>query len=316
MKKLGTRAALAAAVMTVLPSLAAASITVQTTTNATTMVNALVPGSSGIQIVDGSANYTGASNASGTFTNANFLGNGFNSGIVLTSGDATKLDGPNTGESDYSTDNGFANGNSKLDNIVSPRTTHNASTLMFKFVPSADVISFQFVFGSDEYSEFVGSQFNDVFGFFLDGENIALVPGTTTPVAINNVNNGNPSNNTPASNASFFTDNDSEDGANLDTKLDGLVGQKKALFAVGDVTPGEEHTIEITIADTTDSIFDSAVFLLNGSFGDEPPPPPVDGGGGGGGNAIPLPAGVWAGMSMLSGLGVFSKIKRLRRRVC
>jgi hypothetical protein len=316
MKKLATRAVLAAAAITVLPSIAAASITVQTTTNAMTMVNALVPGSSGIQLVDGSATYTGASNASGTFTNANFLGTGFTSGIVLTSGDATKLDGPNAGPSDYSTDNGFAGGNSKLDAIVTPRTTHNASTLMFKFIPSADVISFQFVFGSDEYSEFVGSQFNDAFGFFLDGENIALVPGTTTPVAINNVNNGNPSNSTPPSNASFFTDNDSDGGANLDTKLDGLVGQKKALFAVGDVTPGEEHTIEITIADTSDSILDSAVFLLNGSFVDEPPPPvepPPDGGGGG---AIPLPAGVWAGMSMLSGLGVFSRFKRLRRRVC
>jgi len=309
MKKLGTRAVLAAAALAVLPSAyAAASITVQTTTNATTMVNTLVPAATGITIVDGSASYTGASNASGTFTNANFLGSGFNMGVVLTTGNAGNLDGPNTGESDYSNDNLFTGGNAKLDAIVSPRTTHNASTLSFKFVPSADVISFQFVFGSDEYSEFVGSQFNDVFGFFLDGTNIALIPGTTTPVAINTVNNGESDGTTPASHPEFFTDNDSEDGANLDTKLDGLVGQKKALFAQADVTPGEEHTIEITIGDTTDSIYDSAVFLLGGSFIDEPPPPveppPPTG--------IPLPAGVWAGLGMLGGVGALSRFKRLR----
>jgi hypothetical protein len=314
MQKLGTRAVLAAAAATatlaVLPSLAGAAITVQTTTNGATMVNNLVPAGSGITIVDGSANYTGAANASGTFSGANFLGTGFTSGVVLTTGIATDLDGPNTGDADYSEDNEFEPGNPRLDAIVDPQTTSNASTLSFEFIPSADVISFQFVFGSDEYSEFVGSDFNDVFGFFLNGENIALVPGTDDPVAINTVNNGSEDGETDPSNPQFFTDNDSEDGAGLDTKLDGLVGQKLALFATANVTPGETNMIEITIGDTTDEIYDSAVFLRSSSFIAEPPPPvdpPPPG-------VIPLPAGVWAGMTMLGGLGVFSKIKRRLRR--
>ncbi|MEA2707503.1 MAG: hypothetical protein QOF78_104 [Phycisphaerales bacterium] len=304
MRKIRTSAALAAAALAVglSPSMASAAITVQTTTNATTMVNNLVGGGTGITIVAGSATYTGANMASGTFTGGNFLGSQFTSGVVLTSGDATKLDGPNGGTSDYSTNNGFAGGNTRLDAIVTPQATHNASTLTFKFIPTSDVISFQFVFGSDEYSEFVGSSFNDVFGFFLNGQNIALIPGTTTPVAINNVNNGNTSNNTPAKNSQYFTDNIN---GGLDTKLDGLVGQKIALFATASVTPGQESTIEIAIADTTDSSYDSAVFLRSGSFIDEPPPPPPTG--------IPLPAGVWGGMSLLSGLGLFSKIKRRRK---
>ena len=312
MFKLGTRAALAAAAIAVVPSFATAAITVQTTSNGATMVNNLVGTDSGITIVDGSATYTGAANASGTFSGANFLGTGFTSGVVLTTGIATDLDGPNTGESDFSEDNEFEPGNDRLDAIVDPQTTSNASTLSFEFIPSADVISFQFVFGSDEYNEFVGSDFNDAFGFFLNGQNIALVPGTDDPVAINTVNNGSDDGDTPPSNAQYFTDNDPEDGAGLDTKLDGLVGQKLALFATANVTPGETNMIEITIADTTDEIYDSAVFLRSSSFVAEPPPvdpppPPPPG-------VIPLPAGVWGGMTMLGGLGVFSKIKRRMRR--
>lgn len=320
MQKLGTRAVLMAAALAALPSIASAAITVQTTTNATTMIDNLVGSGSGIDIVEGSATYTGAEMASGTFSGANFLGSGFTSGVVLTSGDATDLDGPNTGNSDFSENNGFSQGNPRLDAIVSPQTTRNASTLTFSFIPSADVISFQFVFGSDEYSEFVGSTYNDVFGFFLNGENIALIPGTDDPVAINTVNNGDPTDpDDEPSNPQYFTDNDIADGAGLDTKLDGLVGQKLALFATANVTPGEESMIEITIADTSDSSYDSAVFLRSSSFVAEPPPdepppveppppPPPNG------TPIPLPAGVWAGMSLLGGLGLTSKLKRRRRK--
>jgi len=53
--------------------------------------------------------------------------------------------------------------------------TFNAATLTFKFIPTADTISFQYVFGSEEYSEFVGTPFNDTFAFLLNGHNIALI---------------------------------------------------------------------------------------------------------------------------------------------
>ena len=108
MQKPGTRAVLAAAALAAMPSFAAAAITVQTTTNANTMVNNLVPSGSGIAVVDGSATYTGAAGASGTFTGADFLGTGFTSGVVLTTGMANNLDGPNTGQSDFSDDKGIA----------------------------------------------------------------------------------------------------------------------------------------------------------------------------------------------------------------
>ena len=73
-------------------------------------------------------------------------------------------------------------------NGLTTSPTFDACTLEFDFsCPSASQISFQYVFTSEEYNEYVNSQFNDVFGFFLNGVNIATLPGGMS-VAINNVN--------------------------------------------------------------------------------------------------------------------------------
>ena len=66
----------------------------------------------------------------------------------------------------------------------------------FDFEVQGDEIEFNFVFLSEEYNEFVGTGFNDVFAFYISGpgitgqENLAVVPSTTTPVTINTINNG------------------------------------------------------------------------------------------------------------------------------
>jgi hypothetical protein len=93
-------------------------------------------------------------------------------------------------------------------------------------LPSPNTVSFQYVFASEEYNEYVCSNFNDVFAFFLNGvsvplaqTNIATIPGTNTPVAIYILNNGSVGTNGIASNcsgtngslaySSFFVDNTS-----------------------------------------------------------------------------------------------------------
>ena len=48
------------------------------------------------------------------------------------------------------------------------------------------------LFASTEYPTFVNSPFNDVFAFFVNGVNVAVVPGTNDPVTINKINAGNP----------------------------------------------------------------------------------------------------------------------------
>src|SRR5690606_1780277 len=76
--------------------------------------------------------------------------------------------------------------------------------LEFDFVPNGDSLMFRYVFASKEYPGYTCSSFNDAFGFFISGPgingpfsnnaiNIALIPGTDVPVAINTLNSGTPS---------------------------------------------------------------------------------------------------------------------------
>jgi hypothetical protein len=124
------------------------------------------------------------------------------SGVVLTTGRAVAALGPNSSGSysdnfpstaDVSTD-------PHLDSLIPGTVNHpeNGAVLEFDFVPAGDTISFKYMFGSDEYPEFVNSSYNDAFGFFLwgpgisgpyalagypnGGANIATIPNSTTPV--------------------------------------------------------------------------------------------------------------------------------------
>ena len=335
----------AGSIAAALPAAAYGQIAVTPTTDANALVNALVSGNPGIQIVPGSVSYTGGANASGTFTGANFLP--FANGVVLTTGDARTSGSPGPGEppdafvipgpnnsAGAGTDN-LAAGDAQLAALASvpgqpTPATFNASVLQFSFIPTSNKIQFQFVFGSEEYNEFVGSSFNDVFGFFLNGTNIALIPGTPDRISINSVhgavNNG--FGQFQPQNGQYFTDNTaSSSSAFNQTQLDGLVGVATPLFATGDVTPGQVNTIKLAIADVTDQILDSAVFFPVQGFDvvpvppgppvppvpPSPPSPPVPPVPPSPPAAVPLPSAVWMGLSTLGGLGAMSKFRRRRR---
>lgn len=215
-----------------------------------------------------SASYTGSAVASGTFVgDSGTLP--FSSGIVLTSGYATNAGGAVNTSDAITGDNGL-DGSAMLNALIPGYSTYDATILTITFIPKANVISFQYVFGSDEYNEWVDSAYNDVFGFFLNGtaiaNNIALIPGTNTPVSINNVNLGK--------NADYYTTNDPSEGAPPVTmEYDGFVGLKKVLYAQANVNPGVENIIHIAIADAGDHILDSGVFLKEGSFVNKPAVP-------------------------------------------
>lgn len=72
--------------------------------------------------------------------------------------------------------------------------TYDAVELQFDFEVQSDEIGFDYIFASEEYNQFVGTQFNDVFAFFISGpgidgeENLALVPTTTEPVSSQSFN--------------------------------------------------------------------------------------------------------------------------------
>jgi gliding motility-associated-like protein len=151
----------------------------------------------------------------------------------------------------------------------------------FDFVATSDSISFVYVFASKEYTGYTCSPFNDVFGFFLSGNginnnpgyskvNLATIPGTTIPVAINTINQGFPSGSYPAStcaaanpnyvaNSVYYVGNSSQAGVNM-------AGWTVPLTAKAQVTCGNVYRIKLAIADVADGALNSAVFLKAKSF--------------------------------------------------
>jgi len=252
------------------------------------LANALIDDPS---ITIDSATYTGDTGASGTFANGT-ASVGFGSGVVLTTGSVSSISGTNT--SDSISTNLPVPGDTDLNGLI-PGTTNDASILEIIFTPVSDTISFQFMFASEEYNEYVNSAYNDVFGFFLNGVNIALIPGTSTAIAINNINN--------VLNSAHYLDNDPSDtAASHPLEYDGLVGYTIPLYATGAVTPGVQNTIKLAIADAGDSSLDSAVFLKGGSFTNAPPPT---------NNAVPEPStyGILGALA-LAGLIVGRRFRR------
>jgi hypothetical protein len=218
----------------------------------------------GSGITTSNISYTGATRSAGTFSGGTGI-IGFEEGIILSSGNISNVIGPNMTD-DITADNGLP-GDTDLGTLIPGYTTHDATILEFDFIPYSDVISFQYVFTSDEYNEWVNTAYNDVFGFFLNGVNVALLPGTSIAVSINNVNGGYPLG-TAASNPQYYTNNDlSDGGGSVNTEMDGLT----VVFSVdAQVNPGETNHIKLAIADAGDSIYDSNIFLKAESFVNQP----------------------------------------------
>ncbi len=223
-------------------------------------------------VVASNVAFTGATIAAGTFTGGTGI-IGFESGIILSTGSIHNVVGPN--EEDGVTYATGADGDPDLDALVGGLKTFDAAVLEFDFVPSSDVISFQYVFASDEYNDFVGSPFNDAFGFFVNGVNVALVPGTNVPVSVNNVNKGKPfGTRNFARSPEYYINNDLDDGGGLlDTEMDGMT---VVLSVVAQVRAGELNHIKLAIADTSDRFVDSNVFIRSGSFSGSHPPRAMD----------------------------------------
>lgn len=206
----------------------------------------------------------------GFFSGADCVPLGFDEGIILSSGTVGNAMGPN--ESSAMTAVLGLPGDPDLEALIPGFSTYDASWIQFDFIPEDSQIFIQYVFGSEEYNQYVDSSFNDVFGFFVNGENIALLPGTDIPVAINNVNNGFASSgqsaNGPCTNCEFYRDN--ADLANPPYYIE-CDGMTTVLTATATVNPGEINTIKIAIADAGDASLDSWVFIKAESFSVQDP---------------------------------------------
>lgn len=179
---------------------------------------------------------------------------GLSGGIFMSTGNVV---GINYFQNSTSPHRGVDNGTPghPLLNQLSGNYTYNASGIEFDFSsPVDDTLQLRFIFASEEYKEYVGSQYNDVFGFYVtqgpgitSPVNIAVLPDGT-PVTINTINH--------ISNSGYYIDNDSTNAAPVE--FDGLITITTSAFPmVADST----YHIQLLIADASDGIYDSGVFL-------------------------------------------------------
>lgn len=201
---------------------------------------------------------------------------GLDKGILLTTGFTHHAAGPNS-NTNTSGDFNDNSGDADLNQLVAASVS-DAVGIEFDFVPLDSFVSFRYVFASEEYCEFAGSQYNDVFGFFISGPgingvftnqaiNVALVPGSTDFVAINSIN--------ASQNAQYYVHNERADDIaechlnNIQTphiteiEYDGFT---TVLTSVVKLHPCEQYHIRLVVGDVSDRLFDSAVFLEAGSF--------------------------------------------------
>ncbi len=142
------------------------------------------------------------------YQNPNFSGNaaqigyfssggtfGMTEGIIMSTGDVDNAEGPND-LTEAATLFGVDSVDSDMESI-SGGDVEDCVEFSFEFQPVSTSMSFDFLFASEEFPEYVNATFNDVFGFFLSGpgitgpysnasENIATFPNGTE-ITIDNV---------------------------------------------------------------------------------------------------------------------------------
>jgi hypothetical protein len=202
-----------------------------------------------------------------TFFDGAQSGLNVNAGLMLTTGAAALAASPNN-KSNASAGYGYVTPDVLIEQLTTGQSFDRAMFHM-TIVPQIDSIGFKYVFGSEEFCEFVNSQFNDAFGFWIQGPgfpvptNIALIPGTNTPVTINTVydtssaGNGYYINNIP--NDSLGCGQSASNAISTQyVEYDGLT---KVLTASAIVTPNATYEVWIGVSDIADALYDSGVFL-------------------------------------------------------
>ncbi|MEO8770280.1 MAG: choice-of-anchor L domain-containing protein [Ferruginibacter sp.] len=221
---------------------------------------------------------SGDSISTGFFHNISGTQIGIDSGIVLTNGRAQTsltssyeigMDGDGVTEANDFSGDAFADNSVNYDahdsdlalQLNTPAdNTHDATVLEFDFIPVGDSIKFRYVFSSEEYPDYAcpsgsGTIFNDAFAFLIQGPgfpvktNIALIPGTTDPVSIHNINDQG-----CAPYPQYYINNETNVYFTHN-------GHSVVLTALANVVPCQTYHLKLVIADVGDGAFDSGVFL-------------------------------------------------------
>lgn len=204
-----------------------------------------------------SVSVTGNSAAFGTFSNDPF---GLQSGIVLSTGRVTNIPGKNT------KDNDKINGTDLSTDFGREGEAGDLTQLDLSFFAdcTAEKLFFEYVFASEEFPEFGGSEFNDDFELLLNGTNLAKLSDGKT-VTINNLV---PDPNNRSTDRADYINNPTIAGiaANI-IKMDGFT---KVLGFEGLLKQNQTNILSIRVKDVGDGKLDSAVFIKGGSLGTAP----------------------------------------------
>ncbi|MBP1629741.1 MAG: hypothetical protein H6Q15_634 [Bacteroidetes bacterium] len=243
------------------------------------------------------------SNQFGTFYNGNLANPvpgdtmapnvGLRKGLVMVTGDVSDASAGTSSGTQSSTSSPTSNDVSNITPLINvinasglgSQPKNDIASLSFNFITIGDEISFRYVFASEEYPNYVCSNFNDVFGFFIDGpyipgtntyatgfpsafnlrwKNIAIIPESypEQPVTINTVNGGSSAGSvTPCilTNTAFFRTN-----TNNNCKMNGYTVALRTKPVP--IVPCYEYKLSLAICDLGDAAFNSAVFLEGNSF--------------------------------------------------
>lgn len=191
----------------------------------------------------------------GTFANGNTTNLGLTNGLLMTTGLATQA--PVIGGSSSGNDASFCVGTSVIDpqlTSIEPGATNDVCIIEFDVTAVCNQLQVRFVFGSEEYPEYVNAGVNDAFGFFVSGPNpgggnytnfnIARLPNNSI-VSIDNVNAG--------VNSAFYV-------SNSGTTIEYDAFTTVITYSLN-LTPCANYHFKLAIGDAGDCIIDSGVFI-------------------------------------------------------
>ena len=204
--------------------------------------------------------------AKGLFEADELTGLGINKGIVLGSGNVNNFNQPST---NFSSTPLGAPGDEDLDFMSTQQggaLSQDACVIELDIFTNTDRVEFDYIFGSEEYPNFVGSTFNDIFALLISGqgidgdvnnqENMAVLENGDE-VSINTVNFQN--------NWEYYTSNEPSNTTSNSVVFGGLTsgfqGTPPYLTAVKEVDPCNTYRLKFAIADRGDSAYDSGVFI-------------------------------------------------------
>jgi len=218
--------------------------------------------------------------STGVFVNNNGALDMGDYGIVLSTGNVADY---GTSDNIYVDNTTIWDGTASEHPLLQPITSSSSFdvtelTIAFDLEEGFDTVSFDLVFGSEEFKEFVNTQFNDGFGLYIDGENIAFADDSTgngMPININHPEVRHQNGCRLFPNVGDECDPAGPGPARLDgTELDGILapaGNPVLHFSKYLGNGSSDHELTFVIGDSGDPEYDTTVYIEKLSAWSEAP---------------------------------------------